>query len=82
MTAAHVSSTRRRPLGLGLGMHPVLALLVVGVLVHQLVLIAGVWAIVFFGRGLRPPLAVLALLLHIVTVSMVVGLVQWSRPRR
>ena len=83
MTAAHVvTTTRRAPARFTLGAHPVVAVLVMVALAHQLVVIAGVWAIILWAGGLRGVLGVLALVLHIVTVTMVVGLIQWSRPRR
>lgn len=83
MTAAHVAiTTRRAPARFTLGAHPVVAVLVMVALAHQLVVIAGVWSIILSAAGLRWVLGALALVLHIVTVTMVVGLIQWSRPRR
>ena len=75
MTAVQISTgTRVRPRALAWAeSHPVLALLVVGAVVLDVARIAGVFAVIRGGYGLVG-VAVVALLVHFVAVSLVVAL--------
>ena len=86
MTATQIATqrtaTRSSPAARDrLGTHPLLALLVAGAIVLELVRIANLFSSVFAG-GRLAALGVLTLVVHFVTCSMVMILIQWSRPRR
>ena len=86
MTSTHIATrpTTHRPAAVArdrIGMHPLVAVLAAGAIVLELVRIANLFLSVFEG-GRLVALGVLTLLVHFVTCSMVMVLIQWSRPRR